>query len=92
MTMARLDQEIKRREYILECLMTLRDIYNTGDCNICAKQKGCKYAPKPGEMVGYNCPFYEAENEKEVHFVAAWQEDLEPHTVKSEDQVNDETT
>ena len=42
-----------------------------------------------GEMVRYNCPFYEAENEKEVHFVAAWQEDLEPHTVKSEEKRNE---
>ena len=89
MTMARLDQEIKRQECILECLTTLRDIYNTGDCNICAKQKGCKYAPKPGEMVRYNCPFYEAERKEEVHFVAAWQEDLEPHTVKSEGKRNE---
>lgn len=37
MTMARLDQEIARQGIILNCLQALRDIYKTGDCNICAK-------------------------------------------------------
>ena len=65
MTMARLDQEIKRQEYILECLMALRDIYNTGDCNICAKRRECEYLPKAGQMVRYNCPFYKADRSEE---------------------------
>lgn len=63
MTMARLDQEITRQACILDCLMALRDIYKTGDCNICANRKECKYLPKPGQMVRYNCPFFEAESE-----------------------------
>lgn len=63
MTMARLDQIIANQAYILDSLMTLRDIYKTGDCNICAVKKECGYCPKPGEMVRYNCPFYQAEGE-----------------------------
>lgn len=61
--MARLDQEIARQAYILDCLMALRDIYKTGDCNICASRKDCEYIPKPGQMVRYNCPFIKAESE-----------------------------
>lgn len=66
MTMARLDQEIARQAHILDCLRALRDIYNTGDCNICASQKECEYMPKPGQMVRYNCPFYKAESEEQA--------------------------
>ena len=65
MTMARLDQEIARQAYILDCLRALRNIYETGDCNICANRKECEYVPKPGQMVRYNCPFYKAEGEVE---------------------------
>lgn len=65
MTMARLDKEIARQACILDCLMALRDIYKTGDCNICASRKGCEYVPKPGQMVRYNCPFYKAESGEE---------------------------
>ena len=43
MTMSRLDQEIARQAYILDCLMTLREIYKTGDCNICASRKDCEF-------------------------------------------------
>lgn len=65
MTMTRLDQEIAKQAYILDCLMALRNrnIYETGDCNICASKKDCEYVPKPGQMVRYNCPFYKAESE-----------------------------
>lgn len=62
MTMARLDQLITNQAYILDCLRGLRDIYNTGDCNIC-KNKDCGYMPKAGQMVRYNCPFYKADKE-----------------------------
>ena len=66
MTMARLDQEIGRQAYILDCLTALRQIYDTGDCNICKnKGDGCIYEPKAGQMVRYNCPFYKAESEGE---------------------------
>ena len=59
----RLDQEIERQAYILDCLRTLMDIYKTGDCNICASKKKCEYVPKAGQMVRFNCPFYKAESE-----------------------------
>lgn len=67
MTMERLDQEIARQALILDCLMTLRDIYKTEDCNICASRKECEYMPKPGQMVRYNCPFYKTESEEKEH-------------------------
>ena len=63
MTMATLDKEIARQAQILDCLMALRDIYKTGDCNICESRKECEYMPKPGQMVRYNCPFYKVESE-----------------------------
>lgn len=59
----RLDQEIARQAYILDCLRALRDIYKTGDCNICASKKKCEYVTKPGQMVRFNCPFYKTESE-----------------------------
>ena len=46
---------------ILDNLILLRQILQTGDCNTCAN-KGCKYTPEPGAMVRYNCPFYKAES------------------------------
>ncbi len=63
MTTARLDQEIARQAHILDCLRALKDIYETGDCNICENRE-CGYIPKPGQMVRYNCPFFKAESEK----------------------------
>ena len=62
MTMARLDQEIARQAFTLDCLKMLRDILNTGDCNIC-QNKECEIRPSPGQMVRYNCPLYETESE-----------------------------
>ena len=44
--------------FLVDCLSALRNIMQCGDCNICADQKTCKYAPRPGEMVRYNCPFF----------------------------------
>ena len=61
--MDRLGETISNIAYILDSLILLRQIQSTGDCNICANQKGCKYVPKPGQMVRYNCPFYKAESE-----------------------------
>jgi len=58
-----IDEEINRQTYVAECLILLRNILSTGDCNDCAKKNECKYAPKPGQIVRYNCPFYEAEKE-----------------------------
>ena len=58
MKKTKLDKEIARQAYILDSLMLLRDINNTGDCNVCAAKSKCIYIPKAGEMVRYNCPFF----------------------------------
>ncbi|HAH18429.1 MAG TPA: hypothetical protein DCL29_05410 [Eubacterium sp.] len=63
MTESRLNKTISDIAYILDSLMVLRNIQDTGDCNIC-KNKECKYKPKPGQMTRYNCPFYKAESEE----------------------------
>ena len=60
MTKDRLDKTISDVAYILDSLILLRQIQNAGDCNVC-KNKECKYKPKLGQMVRYNCPFYKAE-------------------------------
>ena len=44
-------------------LSELPDIAELGDCNRCMK-KDCKYVPDPGQLVRYNCPFYEGKQEK----------------------------
>lgn len=56
--MTRLDKMISDIGYVLDSLMALRNIYQTGSCNECEAAKTCEYAPKPGQMVRYNCPFY----------------------------------
>ena len=60
--MSRLDDVISNVAYILDTLMAYRNIVDSGDCNRCGK-KTCEYAPKPGQLVRYNCPFYEQEGE-----------------------------
>lgn len=60
----RLNKTMSDIAYILDSLILLKQIQNTGDCNVC-KNKECKYEPKVGQMVRYNCPFYKAESEKE---------------------------
>ena len=59
----RLNKVISDIAYILNNLRLLREIQNTGDCNIC-KNRDCGYMPKPGQSVRYNCPFYKAESEE----------------------------
>ena len=49
---------INETAYVLECIATLKSIQESGSCNDCAV-KGCKYRPKLGNLVSYNCPFYE---------------------------------
>lgn len=62
MTEDRLNKAISDIAYILDSLILLRQIHQTGDCNIC-KNKDCGYKPKTGQLVRYNCPFYKAESE-----------------------------
>lgn len=57
----RLDKAIADTAYILDCLMALRNIYETGCCNECTFAHGCTHEPKLGQMVRYNCPFFERE-------------------------------
>lgn len=52
-----LDKAIADVACILDHLILLRQIQQTGDCNIC-KNRDCEYRPKAGQMVRYNCPFY----------------------------------
>lgn len=61
MEMSRLDKSIADVAYILDTLMTYRNIVESGCCNDCriAKPYSCKHLPKPGQLVRYNCPFYE---------------------------------
>jgi hypothetical protein len=46
-------------------LMAYRNVVNSGSCNECEKKKACEYAPKPGHLTRYNCPFFAKEGEKE---------------------------
>lgn len=60
----RLTKTISNVAYILDSLILLRQIQQTGDCNICVN-KECEYKPKAGQMVRYNCPFYEPQERSE---------------------------
>lgn len=59
--MDRLDNVISEMAYALDSLMALRNIQATGNCNECELRKNCEYAPNPGSMVRYNCPFFKRE-------------------------------
>ena len=61
----KLDAMIADQAYILDSLCTLRNIYRSGCCNDCA-DLDCKYRPKPGELVRYNCPFYKVKIYKKM--------------------------
>lgn len=61
--MSRLDDAISNMAYILDSLRVYRDIVKAGDCNTCKVSLMCRYAPKPGQLVRYNCPFYEPAKE-----------------------------
>lgn len=50
--------------YLYDCLSALKNIQDSGDCNVCASKKDCQYAPTVGQMVRYNCPFYKKEGER----------------------------
>jgi len=66
-TMDRLDKTIGDVKYILDCLLALRDISRTGNCNECERRRGlgvCDYAPGIGYPARYNCPFFERNSEE----------------------------
>lgn len=58
---SRLEDVIVNITYILSVIEAYRDIQNSGGCNECGKRMTCEYAPKLGQLVRYNCPFYERE-------------------------------
>ena len=56
--MSRLDDTISNVAYILDTLIAYRNIVQSGGCNDCKEKMRCKFIPKLGEQVRYNCPFY----------------------------------
>ena len=56
--MTRLNNTIAEVAYILESLIALQNIMESGSCNECVS-KPCDYEPKLGQQVRYNCPFFE---------------------------------
>lgn len=60
-----IDLFIGEQAYALDVLRAYRDIVDSGCCNDCESKKDCKYAPKPGQLVRYNCPFYERKEVKD---------------------------
>lgn len=54
-----LEKAIGRTAYVLDCLRVLKEIMDAGSCNECEFSTDCRYAPKPGQLVRYNCPHFE---------------------------------
>ena len=49
----------EEHRHLAEWLKLLKRILDSGDCNTCALLRSqCRYAPRLGELVRYNCPFY----------------------------------
>lgn len=57
--MSKLDDAIANVAYILDALMAYRNMVESGDCNNCKVQSKCEVKPKLGQLVRYNCPFYQ---------------------------------
>ena len=62
--MNRIDNIISDVAYILDSLIALRNIQSLNSCNTCLN-KGCRYKPKPGQMVRFNCPHYDEREDEE---------------------------
>ena len=60
----KLDKAIADIGYIMDSLLALKRIHDTGNCNICAIAKVCPARPKWGETVRYNCYFFKAREEQ----------------------------
>lgn len=71
--MNKLDKSIADVAYILDTLMAYRNIVESGCCNDCrmAKSYSCEHLPRLGQLVRYNCPFYEREEDTNVN-VKSW--------------------
>lgn len=65
-TISMCEKEIKRckecaseHRQLAGWLKLLKRILDSGDCNDCELLNSqCRYAPRLGELVRYNCPFY----------------------------------
>ena len=55
------EQLISLYRQLAEWLRALKEIWDSGDCNTCAN-KNCKMKPKLGQLVRFNCFFYEEVN------------------------------
>lgn len=75
--MSRLNDTIDSISYIRDALMAYRNIINSGSCNECGRKK-CEYAPKPGHLVRYNCPFFRREGEGQRMTDQEWAEMMNP--------------
>ena len=61
--MDKLNKTIADVANILDNLILLRSILETGDCNNC-NNRNCSFRPRLGQMVRYNCPCYEGHTGK----------------------------
>ena len=59
--MAKLDESI---DTVLDALMVYAKIMKTGNCNTCGRKNTCQYCPELGQLVRYNCPHYQKEDEE----------------------------
>ena len=57
-TVDKIDELIHGVGYLLDVLRSYRDIIHSGSCNDCQNRK-CGYCPEAGQLVRYNCPFWE---------------------------------
>jgi hypothetical protein len=65
MDIAQCEKCAEEHRQLAEYLKLLKRILDSGDCNDCAMlHRQCRYAPKWGEQVRYNCPFYSRESEE----------------------------
>lgn len=56
--MSILDERIADIATVLDNLLLLRRIVNSGSCNDCGIERVCRVRPSIGEAVRYNCPFW----------------------------------
>jgi len=52
------DDMISDGYYVIDSLTCLKNIMDSGDCNICLRKNACDFVPTPGEPVRYNCFAY----------------------------------
>lgn len=55
----------ERMFFVHDCLVLLKEILDSGDCNTCKKKRECVDCPKIGGLVRFNCKDYEKEGGEE---------------------------